>query len=268
MPNLLSKPPYNGFQGPFISQATFVNGKLDGNWVIYDSKQHKISQWEFVDGERHGRSTAWFANGHKMREIEYDNGEIDGQLIEWSADGKLVSKETYQHGRRLASRTDKDPAGGKKTEGLYLFAKEVVKTPDDWWNAKLADYVKTGKDEKHGPWVSWYPSGQRHAEGEYRNDVQVGKFTWWYANGQKALEGVYIDGEQEGKWVWWHENGQKSILGEYTKGHPSGRWTWWNEDGKVARATEMENGAGEVVNPPEKPQVHTPARQGHEACGR
>jgi antitoxin component YwqK of YwqJK toxin-antitoxin module len=189
-----------------------------------------------------------------MREIEYNKGEIDGQLLEWSLDGKLVIKDTYQHGRKLAGRTEKAPNGAKKTEGLYLFAKEVVRTPDDWWTATLAVYTKQGKDEKHGPWVSWYPNGQKQAEGEFRNDVQVGKFVWWYANGQKQIEGVYTDGEQQGPWVWWHENGQKSIRGEYTKGHPSGRWTWWNVDGKVARSTEMEQGAGEIVQMPEKPQ--------------
>ena len=264
---LLTKLPYNGFVGPFISQATFVDGKLDGNWTIYDSRQHKISQWEFVDGVRDGRFTWWFPNGHKMREIEYVEGDIDGQLIEWSIDGKVATKDTYQRGRKLAIRADKDAAGEKKSEGRYLFAREIEKTPDDWWNAKLATYVKEGKDEKHGPWVAWYPKGQRQNEGEYRNDVQVGKFTWWFPNGQKALEGAYSDGEQEGKWVWWHQNGQKSIQGDYTKGHPSGHWTWWNEDGKVARSTEMENGAGEIVLMPEKPQTRTPIRSGARPAG-
>ncbi len=193
-----------------------------------------------------------------MREIEYRHGEIDGQLIEWSIDGKVVTKETYQHGRKLATRLEKDAAGGKKTEGQYLFAKEVEKTPDDWWNAQPATFVKQGNDEKHGPWVSWYPNGQRQIEGEYRNDVQVGKFTWWYANGQKALEGAYVDGEQQGKWVWWHENGQKSVQGEYAKGDPTRHWTWWGEDGMVARSSQMDGGTGAIVQLPEKRKPLSP----------
>ena len=64
------------------------------------------------------------------------------------------------------------------------------------------------------------------------------------------LEGEYADGEQQGKWVWWHENGQKSIQGDYENGHPMGQWTWWNTDGKVARSSEMERGAGEIVQTP------------------
>ena len=174
---------------------------------------------------------------------------------------QIVSKETYQHGRRLAGRTDRDPAGGRKTEGLYLFAKEVVKTPDDWWDGKLAVYIKTGKDEKHGPWVSWYPSGNGTPKASIATTCRWANSAGGMPTARRP-RGAYIDGEQDGKWVWWHENGQKSILGEYTKGHPSGRWTWWNEDGKVARSTEMENGAGEIVTLPEKPQVRMPARQG------
>ncbi len=264
---LLTKLPYNSFAGPFVSQATFVNDKLDGAWTIYDGRQHKISQFDYVDGQRDGRMTWWFPNGRKMREIEYRQGEIDGQYLEWAIDGKLLTKDTYEHGRKLAAHTEKDKAGVKKSEGIYLFAREVEKTPDDWWNLKLATYTKQGKDEKHGPFVTWYTRGQKQSEGEYRNDVQVGKFTWWYANGQKSIQGGYSDGEQEGKWVWWHENGQKSIQGEYSKGHPVGRWTWWNQDGKVARSTEMEGGTGEIVTLPEKPQAQPQVRSGAKPLG-
>ena len=186
---LLKAVPYNSFNGPFISQASFDLGRLNGKWTIFDSHQHKISEFEFVDGERHGNFTWWFPNGQKMRECHYDNGEMNGQLLEWGANSKLVTQETFEHGRRLGSRTEKHKAGGNKSEGLYLFAREVVQTPDDWWNAKPAVYTKQGKDERHGHWIVWYPNGQKQTEGEYDHDVQVGEFTWWYANGQRGAAG-------------------------------------------------------------------------------
>src|SRR5215469_2449125 len=36
---LFTKVPYSQFTGPFVSQASFRNGKLHGKWAIYDSKQ-------------------------------------------------------------------------------------------------------------------------------------------------------------------------------------------------------------------------------------
>jgi antitoxin component YwqK of YwqJK toxin-antitoxin module len=254
---LLRLAPYRDFAGPYISQATFENGQLNGFWTIYDGKTRKISQWRFVDGRRHGLSTWWHANGRKMREIEFRDGDIDGQLIEWGPEGAVLTKETYQAGRRLAQKTSNYPDGKKKSEGMYLFAKDVEKTPDDWWNCKLVATTKTGKDEKHGAATSWHPNGQRQLEGTYEHDLQVGLFTWWHANGQKALEGRYDQGKQDGAWTWWYPSGQKSIQGQYAKGNPTGRWTWWKEDGKVAQSADLSHSEGVVIQelPSERPNV-------------
>ena len=252
--DLLTRMPYQQFQGPFISQATFQYGKLDGKWTIYDSKQRKITEWEFTGGKRHGKSVWWYGNGQKMREVTYRDGEIDGEYLEWNQDAKPLVKETYQGGRRLATKVAYHSNQQKKSEGSYLFAKEIEKSGDDWSECKLATYEKQGKDEKHGAWVSWYPTGQKQMDGAYRNDAQVGKFTWWHPNGQKALEGLYDMGKQHGKWVWWHPNGQKAIQGEYVRGNPTGHWSWWNENGKVAQAADMSHTEGMVVDMP-KPEM-------------
>jgi uncharacterized protein len=248
--DLLSKVPYQQFIGPFISQATFKHGQLDGTWTIYDSKMHKISQWSFVDGKRHGDSTLWHASGRKMREIQYRDGDMDGQLIEWNPDGTVKAKEIYQSGRKLAEKVAYHTGQQKKSAGTYLFAKLDEKTPDDWWNCKPLVTTKTGKDEKHGPMVVWHPNGNRQLEGTYEHDLQVGQFNWWHANGQKALEGRYDHGKQDGEWTWWYASGQKSIHGEYVHGSPSGRWTWWKEDGKVAQSADLSGSDGVVIETP------------------
>jgi antitoxin component YwqK of YwqJK toxin-antitoxin module len=264
---LMGTTPYKEFAGPFVSQATFQNGQLNGYWTIYDGKLHKISQWRFVDGKRHGLSIWWHPGGRKMREIEFRDGDIDGHLVEWSPEGAAVTKETYQAGRKLAQKTSHYKDGkAKKSQGMYLFAKDAEKTSDDWWNCKLVATTKAGRDERHGPSTSWHASGQRQLEGTYEHDLQVGLFTWWHANGQKSLEGRYDQGKQDGRWTWWYGNGQKSIQGGYAKGNPTGRWTWWGEDGRVAQSADLSGSEGVVINtPPSKkqpnvlPQVRRPA---------
>lgn len=261
---LLRAAPYKDFAGPFVSQATFQNGQLNGYWTIYDGKLRKISQWRFVDGHRHGLSVWWHANGRKMREIQFRDGDIDGHLVEWGPEGSVISKETYQAGRRLAQKTSHYRGGKqKKSQGMYLFAKDAEKTPDDWWNCKLVVTTKTGKDERHGPWTAWHENGQRELEGTYEHDLQVGLFTWWHTNGQKALEGRYDQGKQDGTWTWWYQNGQKSIQGQYATGNPTGRWTWWGEDGRVAQSADLSQSEGVVIRqmPPSKPAVLPQARK-------
>jgi antitoxin component YwqK of YwqJK toxin-antitoxin module len=247
---LLGKAPYQQFATPFISQATFRNDLLDGDWTIYDGKKRLVSKWGFADGKREGTSTWIFANGHKMREIQYHNGDIDGRLMEWNPESKLIVNDTYQAGRKLAQKAAQHAGGSKKSEATYLFAKEVEKSPDDWWSCKLQVTTKEGKDEKHGPWISWYTNGQRQQVGTYEHDVQVGLFTWWHTNGQKALEGRFDAGKQDGTWTWWHQNGQKAIHGEYARGNPTGRWTWWKEDGKVAQSADLSHSEGVVIETP------------------
>lgn len=255
---LLSKAPYNDFPGPFISQATFKNGKLHGAWTIYDARQRKISQFETADGLRQGNSTWWYSNGKPMRAIEYRDGMIDGSLREWSPDGRLTTNQVYQMGRKLALKTQMHSGGQKKSEGMYLFAALNLEKPDEWWDARLATYTQTGKDERHGAWTAWYVNGQKQQQGEYRNDAPLGKFTWWHENGQKGVEGEYVEGKQHGRWTWWHNNGQKSIQGQYAKGDPAGRWTWWKEDGKLSQTLEMSHGEGVATQLPSLPS--TPER--------
>lgn len=247
---LFSKLPYQQFTPPFVSQASFHNGKLHGRWGIYDAKQRKISEWQFADGEREGRSSWYFATGRKMREIDYQKGEIHGEHNEWNADGRQTIKDEYRDGRKLAAKVDYYPNKQKKTEGMYLHAREVVQTPDDWWTVKIASYAKQGKDEKYGQWIAWYQSGQKQMQGEYRNDLQVGKFQWWYENGQIALQGSYDNGKQVGKWTWWHDNGQKKTQGEYADGNPTGRWRWWDTNGRVHETADLTHGDTKVVDVP------------------
>jgi uncharacterized protein len=245
---LLTQQPYQQFAGPFASQATFKDGQLDGMWAIYDAKQHKISEWNFSDGRRNGTSTWWYPTGRKMREVQYRDGDIDGTFLEWDVQGIATVKDTYQTGRKLAPKVAHHTGGVKKSQGMYLFARETEKTPDDWWNCSPQTTTRQGKDEKHGPWISWYGNNQRQLEGSYEHDLQCGKFTWWHSNGQKALEGEFDHGKQDGSWTWWYNTGQKSIQGHYAQGNPTGRWTWWKEDGKVTQSADLSHTEGVVID--------------------
>jgi antitoxin component YwqK of YwqJK toxin-antitoxin module len=255
---MFAGPAFKAFQGPFISEANFADGKLHGVWTVYDSRKRKVTEWEFDHGERNGKSVTYGANGNKLSEVTFRNGQLDGDALEWDAAGKQTAKDTYINGRKLGPKTEFYTTGGaKKTEGVYLFARQTSNYTYDWWNAtiKTQSAAKEGKDQRHGMWSSWYQNGQKQLEGKYVEDVPTGKFTWWHENGQKAIEGEYINGKQNGHWVWWHQNGQKSIQGDYVNGSPSSKWTWWREDGRVTKVADMSVDRPKIDETPTVPDV-------------
>jgi antitoxin component YwqK of YwqJK toxin-antitoxin module len=262
---LLSTSPYNSFTPPFVSQATFSQGKLDGKWIISDAKERRVHEIEFEAGERHGASIWYFPSGQAMLQANYLQGRANGEIIQYGPDSSVVARETYEEGRKLAPKIDYYDAQQqqKKSEALYLHAALVVKTPDNWDMCKLASFENRGQDEKHGPFTAWHKNGQLARQGEFKYDQPVGKFLYWYHNGQKQMEGTYIDGRQEGQWTWWHENGLKSISGQYENATPIGLWQWWQASGKLAQKADLSEraGASSPVGPTPEPDNDEP-RQG------
>ncbi len=236
---LFATSPYKDFAGPFTSQASFVDGQIDGKWTISDAKQRKISEIDFVAGQRHGKAAWFYPNGTLLSQATYDRGRVHGDVMKWGPDASLLGKESYTHGRKLAPKVEYYDAEHKRSEIHYLHAPMVVKTPDNFHAATLATFEQRGQDEKFGSFRVWHANGQLARQGEFRYNLPVGKATWYYANGQKQMEGTYVDGKQEGTWTWWHQNGIKQIAGDYRDGVAVGKWQWWKEDGKIAQKSNM-----------------------------
>jgi antitoxin component YwqK of YwqJK toxin-antitoxin module len=255
---MLQGPLYKDFQPPFVAEATFEDGVLNGTWKVFDSKNRKVSEWEFDHGERNGKSVWYFPNGQKRREVDYRQGQLEGEVLEWGPDYKLATREKYVDGRRLAPQVDNYAPGQKRAEGWVLYGKETTKATYDFWagTANIQVVGTEGNNQRHGLWTWWHKNGQKQMEGRYESDLPVGKFTWWYPNGQKQLQGEYINGKQQGKFTWWHPNGQKQLEGAYVAGVLSGKWTRWNTDGRVVEVGDYSaDGKQQLVQEPRPLQI-------------
>lgn len=231
---------YEGFEQPFVQEATFIDGQVHGEWKTFDAKNRKISSWSFERDQLHGKVTWWHPSGRKSREENYRYGILDGNLMKWKADGSELSKDTYKAGRKFARYVKTNSAGDKLIEGYYLHAAELTQTSYDWWNGtiKIELVGKEGAKEREGNWIYWHSNGGRHFEGNFEKDRPVGQHIWWYPNGQKRLAGEFLNGKQHGPWVWWYANGQKYIEGHYVAGVQTGTWIKWQEDGRVVEVQE------------------------------
>jgi antitoxin component YwqK of YwqJK toxin-antitoxin module len=235
--SLLTEVPFKAFKAPFMSQANFVEGKMDGEWTITDANDRKVMQVSLKTGERQGPTTIYMPNGKLFRQISYDRGTPVGDLMEVNPKtGELTKTATYENGRKVTTKTEQFGHSKQlRSEINYLAAKSVEKAPDDFWTTTLAKFASEGKDLRHGSAKTWYSNGQLEQQGAYQNDKKTGNFTFWHENGQISTTGAYHDDQPEGNWVWYYENGQKSALGSYKQGKLVGDWRWWDEQGKLTK---------------------------------
>ena len=234
--HIISAEQQKEFAGPFVSEATFVDGTLNGTWTIKDCSGQNIIEWSFSHGVRNGKWTWWHSNGQKWLEATCKNGALNGELLEWDRDGKLVAQFAYIDGRYLAKEVGWYALGHKHFEGEYLRVPTMPEPVYDWWtgSATAPDAAPTGEDQKHGVWTAWYRNGNKKTEGAYDHGVLIGKFTWWYENGQKQAEGEYLAGVDSGTWTTWHPNGLRESQITYVDGEPIGTWMRWDTEGKLA----------------------------------
>lgn len=240
---LINDMPFSQFKAPFMSQANFADGKMDGEWTITDANERKVMSVSLKEGRRNGTTTFWLPNGKIFWQITYDQAVPVGDLLEVNKkSGEVVKSATYDHGHKIITKSDnynsqrgRNAQVQKKSQVNYLAAKSVAKSLDDFWGMKLAQYGAEGADVRHGSAKTWYPNGQQESDGFYLNGKKTGTFTNWHENGQMESTGEYHDDLADGTWIWWYENGQKSAVGRYENGKLIGDWRWWDEEGKLTK---------------------------------
>jgi len=251
---IFNEQPYKEFKAPFMSQAQFTDGKMDGDWVVTDANDRKVMMISFKAGLRNGPATTWLPNGKVLRQFTYQDSIPVGDLLEINPKtGELARTATYEEGRKVVTKTTYFPrTKQKQSESMYLAAKTIETSADDFWTLKLAKYGAEGADMRHGTAKTWYANGKQEQDGSYEYGKKAGTFTYWHENGQLAATGEYKDDLAEGTWVWWHENGQKSAVGKYTKGALIGEWRWWDEAGKLTKSQTYTGTESAATEPTEK----------------
>ena len=252
------------FIGPFTSEATFVDGQLQGTWTIKNHDGRNIVEWNFDHGVRDGKWTWWYPNGQQRLEATYKNNKLDGEVTEWSPDGKQIAKSTYIDGKRLVRMVGWYTLGQKRFEGCCLRTADIPDAAYDWWNGNvtISGSIPTTPDLKHGTWIEWYPNGKKKLEAQYDHNVAVGKFTWWYQNGQKQAEVEYAAGVLDGLWITWHPNGLKESQAQHRNGELVNKWLHWNADGKLIEVRDPQQAStGATTSPSTSQQMPTMYRR-------
>ena len=136
---LLQQAPFNRFKAPFLSQVTFVDGQMDGEWMIFDSEQKKCSQTSLKMGKRHGLKIIWRSNGKILRQETFENSVPVGDVLQVNAEnGEPKRVATYLKGRRIVTKANNyRRSKQKQSMEMFLAPTTVVKTPDASWKMQL-----------------------------------------------------------------------------------------------------------------------------------
>jgi len=113
---------------------------------------------------------------------------------------------------------------------------------------------------KHGKDLSWYNSGAKATEADFRDGELHGLFVVWHENGRKGMEYEYRHDKKDGAFTEWAENGQKRSEGTYRNDKVHGVVTEWHEDGRRKAVKTFSDGklVSAEVSQPEAPNVSVP----------
>lgn len=118
-----------------------------------------------------------------------------------------------------------------------------------------------------GPYVRWYPGGQKYQEGQMVDGKEEGEWRLWHPNGQPASISFYVSGKRNGwedEWsesgvmtkhchfkddlldgvcTMWYENGAKQSERTHRQGASISLENWWHENGQLkTQGSRNDNG--------------------------
>jgi uncharacterized protein len=122
---------------------------------------------------------------------------------------------------------------------------------NDIWTVR--DYYKSNKIQmtgtfkskkltiKNGHFVYYYENGQKQSEGDFVNDVEVGKWTSWFESGKLKSESTF-PGNSKSYWKYWYESGELKSAGKFLFNNRDNVWNFWYKNGQLESIETFKNG--------------------------
>lgn len=248
--------------GQRCNETTLKNGNgRETHWHPNGIKR-EISNYE--NGLANGDFKLWYANGNLEAEGAYLNGFLQGNLIKYDRDGSAISVEQFEKGKFLSAKppwssfhfisleekafwnkldeweiNDETKRRNKMGEVIdskatdaftgYVKARSFIKKDGTLYGIRIVSSYNNGFLERS---KSWYQSGKKNYDFNYKLGQQEGLSVAWHENGQKKAEQNFKDNKLDGFAVEWYENGQKKSEINFKAGKINGIALEWYENGQ------------------------------------
>jgi antitoxin component YwqK of YwqJK toxin-antitoxin module/Tfp pilus assembly protein PilF len=226
--------------GKIEYKSNYVNDSLSG----YYSEFHKNGQlkrqgWN-KDGKANGEWHSYYIDGTLEIKNFYHKDQLHGEQQFYSVEGKIERAFQYKYGE-LISETYFDNEGNALGVLNYMPKENNFTLEYLYKNKKTNIKVDYVNGVKHGKYISYDFYGNKYLEGQYANDVKVGKWTWFYENGEVESIRNYLNGNLNGESNDYHEDGSLEAKMFYDYGKATGTWVSYHKNGKKSRVTEYVN---------------------------
>lgn len=73
--------------GKISQTGFFVDGKLNGEWKMFDEEGNKLAMGEYKNGRKTGKWTFW--EGDIVKEVDFNDNQI-ASVVQKNSDGSVV----------------------------------------------------------------------------------------------------------------------------------------------------------------------------------
>lgn len=208
---------------------------LVGDVTFYNQAGRVSARGNFDDNhKRHGEWFFYFPNGYLKEEITYRHGESTGEGKIYEDNGLMKYELEYKEGKihgdvkiyekGIIDRIVPYENGEVSDNGLFT---KFHKSGGKSYSYKL----KNGK--AHGPYKSYFNTGELRAEGTYDEGDYTGERKIYFRNGNLSYLENYKDGKKHGEYESYYISGKLHTKGIYVKGNKSGDWRTFTRNGDL-----------------------------------
>lgn len=220
------------------------NGLRQGIWKTFHANGRVKGECRYVDDVKQGICKEYSREGSLVDLVKYDQGEVKTDSAETLM---LEIRTKYYKSGKVAELGTYSRETGKK-EGLYREYDEdgQVTSATFYKGDKLmAQGVVDQRGQRQGEWKEYYLTGEKRAEGKYKDGKKEGKWTYFFKSGKTEQKGSYKKGRSNGSWRWYYENDQLHREESYRRGKEDGESVEYDRNSNVISKGEYVDGLRE-----------------------
>jgi antitoxin component YwqK of YwqJK toxin-antitoxin module len=154
-------------------ESNYVNGKLDGESIMYFTYPQVQRKRNYKKGLLHGVSYYFYENGKIADIVNYKEGQYWGDYRKYYPNGILGIEGTYEKDNRIGIWNEYHENGKKSASGRYVYGFRVEMEKFDaagggWGMEEMKRY------DKDGEWELYDIDGNLYKIETYKNGVLVG----------------------------------------------------------------------------------------------
>ncbi len=218
-------------------------GMRQGPWKEFHPGGRVRWEGNFVDDRQQGIFKEYDVLGNLKEMVKYDGGVIDTKAQETLT---VEIKRTFHPNGKVSSLGSYSKSG--KREGLFKeFSPqgEVIGAKIFAGDQLISEGLVNDLGMMQGPWVEYFVTGEKRAEGTYKDGRKDGDWTFYHRSGKVEQKGKYQVGLAQGQWQWFYENGGTHREELYRKGKEDGASVEYDEQGGIITQGEYIDGRKE-----------------------